>query len=190
MNAQIDVPDSESAARVRAQARLLHDRNAVESALDRMAAAIDRRFGDRTLVYLPVMQGGLIPGGLLAIRLQASLIQDYVHATRYRGDTQGRNLIWRAKPLLPLAGRRVLIVDDILDEGHTLKAIIDYCRREGAHEVASAVLVEKQHARRVPGVCADFIGLRVPDVFVFGYGLDYRERLRNVAGIYATEGMK
>lgn len=179
--------DADDFDAVKEHARLLHDRQAVEATLDRLADEIKQRFGEHLLVYLPVMQGGMIPAGMLATRLEVPIVQDYIHATRYRGDTEGRKLIWRSKPTLPLAGRRVLIVDDILDEGLTLKAILEFCRQEGAQEVASAVLVEKQHKRRVPGVRADFVGLTVPDCYVFGYGLDYRERFRNLPGIYAME---
>lgn len=168
------------------RAELIHDRAAVERALDRMASEINAWFAGEVILYLPVLQGGLIPAGMLAPRLTVDLEQDYVHATRYRGDTTGRELIWRSKPMVPVAGRRVLVMDDILDEGLTLKAILEWCREQGAQSVASAVLVEKAHERRQPGVTADFVGLHVPDRYVFGFGLDYRERFRNLPGIYAV----
>ncbi len=167
-------------------AEQLYDRNAVEKALDRMASEINDHFAGEVVLYLPVLQGGLIPAGMLAPRLTLDLEQDYVHATRYRGDTTGRELIWRSKPIVPLAGRHVLVMDDILDEGLTLKAILAWCREQGARSVASAVLVEKTHDRREPEVTADFVGLHVPDRYVFGFGLDYRERFRNLPGIYAV----
>lgn len=167
------------------RAELLHDRAAVERALDRMASEINDRFAGDVVLYLPVLQGGLIPAGMLAPRLSVALEQDYVHATRYRGDTTGHELIWRSKPMVPVAGRHVLVMDDILDEGLTLKAILEWCREQGARSVASAVLVEKKHERREAGVAADFVGLEVPDRYVFGCGLDYRERFRNLPGIYA-----
>lgn len=173
-------------AAVLERAEQLYDRAAVEQALDRMAAEISDRFSGDVVLYLPVLQGGLIPAGMLAPRLNIDLEQDYVHATRYRGDTTGRELIWRSKPMVPIAGRHVLVMDDILDEGLTLKAIVDWCREQGAQSVASAVLVEKAHERRQPGVTADFVGLKVPDRYVFGFGLDYRERFRNLPGIYAV----
>ncbi len=133
-----------------------------------------------------MLQGGLIPAGMLAPRLAVHIEQDYLHATRYRGDTTGRDLEWRSKPRTPLAGRHVLVVDDILDEGLTLKGILAWCRDQGAASVASAVLVEKEHARRPAEVKADFVGLRVPDRYVFGCGLDYRERFRNLPRIHAV----
>ncbi|MBW6476866.1 MAG: hypoxanthine-guanine phosphoribosyltransferase, partial [Chromatiales bacterium] len=106
---------------------------------------------------------------------------------RYRGDTAGGDLQWRVAPRFEVTGRCVLIVDDILDEGLTLQAIIKWCWEQGANEVYSAVLVEKKHARNV-GVDADFIGIEIPDRYVFGYGMDYKECLRNAPGIFAVKG--
>ena len=84
----------------------------------------------------------------------------------------------------------MLLVDDILDEGVTLKALTDECLNRGAREVLTAVLVEKQHDRKiVPGYRADFAGLAIPDRFVFGYGLDYDGIWRNAPGIYAVKGL-
>jgi len=79
----------------------------------------------------------------------------------------------------------VLIVDDILDEGVTLRAVADYCRDAGAREVRVAVLVQKLHDRNQVGVRPDFKGLDVPDRYVFGCGMDYREYFRNLTAIYA-----
>ena len=79
----------------------------------------------------------------------------------------------------------MLLVDDILDEGHTLKAIRDWCLSEGAASVQLAVLCEKRHGRTVPGLSADFVGVEVPDRYVFGYGMDFHEQGRNLPAIYA-----
>ena len=87
--------------------------------------------------------------------------------------------------LADLGVRRVLIADDILDEGHTLKAVRDWCEDQGAVEVKIAVLCVKKHDRRVEGIDADYIALEVPDSYVYGYGMDYHEQGRNLPGIYA-----
>ena len=79
---------------------------------------------------------------------------------------------------------------DILDEGHTLAAIVEYLRDEGAAEVRTAVLVHKQHPRKAyPGMRADFTGLDVADRFLFGYGMDYQGYWRNAPGIFAVRGL-
>lgn len=126
--------------------------------------------------------------GNLLPRLDIHLEVDYIHATRYRGATSGGELSWRAEPSVSLEGRTVVIVDDILDEGVTLKAIIDYCYEKGAKNVLTAILLDKKKPRLVEGVDkADFCALDVePEHYVFGYGMDYEEYLRNVPGIYAV----
>lgn len=170
-----------------ARADLIHDRAALEAAIERLGREIDVALDGKPVVFLTVMQGALIFAGQLATRLSAPLLFDYVHATRYRGATSGGELYWIKRPTVSLAGATVLLVDDILDEGHTLKAIRDYCMEQGAARVLLAVLCEKRHDRCVPGLAADFVGVEVPDRYVFGYGMDYHEQARNLAAIYAVD---
>ena len=157
----------------------------VTAALDRMAQQLERDFAGRDPLVLAVMIGGLVPAAWLLQRLHFPLQLDYVHASRYRGGTRGHaGIDWIARPRAPLAGRAVLVVDDILDEGHTLAAILEECRAGGAAEVRSAVLVEKIHDRKAPGLKADYVGLRLEDRYLFGCGMDYHERHRQHAAIY------
>lgn len=159
----------------------------VEAALDKMAIEIHRQLQDKNPVILCVMIGGLVPMGNLLLRLDFPLEVDYVHATRYCGDLVGGELHWKVKPSLDLSGRTVLVVDDILDGGLTLAAILDEVRRIGASEVYSAVLVDKHHKRVEHGLkSADFVGLEVDDHYIFGYGMDYNEYLRNAPGIFVV----
>jgi len=173
----------EQAAEVLASARQLYSQAEVEQALDRMARSISERLAGQDPVVLCVLNGALIPMGYLLTRLDFPLRQDYIHATRYRGDTRGAELAWIGQPSTPLARQTVLLVDDILDEGITLAEIVRYCRDAGAGAVYSAVLVEKRHDRG-NGFEADFVGLQVPDRYVFGFGMDYWGYLRNMPGIY------
>jgi hypoxanthine phosphoribosyltransferase len=166
----------------------LHDAGAVHQALDRMAADITDALGETLPVVLCVLTGGIIPAGHLLTRLQFPLESDYLHATRYRGETSGTEVQWLSEPGIELQGRTVLLVDDILDEGHTLADIVNYCEQSGAEQVYSAVLVEKLHARRADGIRADFVGLQVEDRYVFGFGMDYKGYLRNLNGVYALCG--
>jgi len=162
----------------------------VEAALDRMADAMTERLGDTLPVFYCVMNGGLITTGHLLTRLGFPLEVDYLHATRYRGRTRGGELFWRVSPEIPMAGRHVVIVDDILDEGATLAAILEYCREAQAASVSTAVLVDKRHDRKaVPGLKADYCGLEVEDRYVFGFGMDYKGYWRNAPGIFAPKGM-
>ena len=171
---------------VLARAEPLHDGAAVAAALERIAAGLRVRLAEANPVVLGVMTGAIVPLGRLLPLLPFPLELDYIHATRYHGSTVGRDLVWLARPQTPLHGRNVLVVDDILDEGHTLAGIIEECRNEGAAQVHTAVLVDKPNPRRVTGLEADFVGLSVPDRYVFGAGMDYRGYLRNLDGIYAA----
>lgn len=173
-----------------ARSDLLFDRPALEAAIDRIAAQIDQAYagteGERPLL-LTVMHGGLPFAAQLAMAMKTDLQFDYLHATRYRGATQGSVLEWKHRPATPLQGRRVLVADDILDEGHTLKAILGWCQEQGASETRVAVMALKRHDRRVAGVEAQHVAVEVPDRYVFGYGMDYYEQGRNLPGIYALK---
>lgn len=160
----------------------------VEDALERMAIAITDRLRRANPLVFCVMNGGLVVCGRLLPKLDFPLECAYLHATRYRHALKGGLLDWRARPTQDMVGRSILIVDDILDEGHTLKAIVDYCQSQGAKQVLTAVLVHKQHDRKATtGMRADFTGLEIPDRYVFGCGMDYRGYWRNAAGIYAVK---
>ncbi|MEE9342868.1 MAG: hypoxanthine-guanine phosphoribosyltransferase [Gammaproteobacteria bacterium] len=174
------------ANQVLAKADVLFDAKAVDNALDKMTLAISEKFINDELLLLCVMVGGLVPAAGLFTRLQRPVQLDYLHATRYNGGLVGQELTWLHKPDIDLSGRIILVVDDILDEGITLAAILHYCKQQGARAVYSAVLVEKVHDRKVPGLSADFIGLQVEDRYVFGCGMDYHGYMRNLTSIYAV----
>lgn len=178
----------EQAQAVLAEADCLFTEQQVEQALDAMAERITAKLGDSNPLVMCVMNGGLVPTGKLVTRLKIPLQMDYMHATRYRNSTSGGDLTWLARPHVDIRGRTLLVVDDILDEGITLAAIMDFCREQGAAGVYSAVLVEKLHERKHGLKEADFVGLQVEDRYVFGYGMDYKGFLRNAAGIYAVRG--
>ena len=173
---------------VRAEADCLASVKQAEIALDNMAAAITARQKNNNPLIVCVMNGGLVVTGCLLSRLDFPLEQDYLHATRYRGETQGGELNWLVEPQHSLKNRHVLIVDDILDEGYTLAAIVKYCYDSGAADVETAVLIEKMHNRK-QGIKADYVGLEMEDHYLFGYGMDYKGYLRNAPGIFAVKGM-
>ncbi len=168
-----------------AKSTCIYTANEVEAALDRMAIKIHELVADKNPIIMCVMIGGMVPTGTLLPRLDFPLEVDYVHATRYRGKTSGGELTWLVKPRSNLEGRTVVIVDDILDGGITLASIVDYVKQEKAGEVLTAVLVDKHHKRVEKGLKnADIVGLTMDDHFIFGYGMDYNEYLRNAPGIY------
>lgn len=173
--------------RIYSEAERLYSQNEVEAAYDRMAVAITTRLSEHNPLLLSVVIGGMIPTAALMSRLDFPLQLDYVHATRYGEHTRGGELKWLKAPS-DLSGRSVLIIDDILDEGHTLREIITACHEAGATEVLTAVLIDKQVERSDGLQQADFTGLSIPDRYVFGCGMDYKGYLRNLSGIYAVKG--
>lgn len=176
---------NEDFAGILARAEEVRTRAEVDAALDRMAGAVRRDLEGLDPLVLVVMLGGMMPATWLLQRLSFPHQLDYVHATRYRGGTRGAALEWRARPRADVAGRHVLVVDDILDEGHTLAAILEDCRARGAASVRSAVLVKKTHDRCVPGLVPDYLGVEVEDRYVFGCGMDYHERHRQLPAVFA-----
>ncbi len=168
-----------------AHAELLHDRAELEAVIAAMGRQIDVALDGERAVFLTVMNGALIFAGQLALAIRTDLEFDYVHATRYRGATTGSELHWLREPAVALTNRVVLLVDDILDEGYTLKAVRDDCYQRGAKKVLVVSLCTKRHDRLVEGIAPDFNGVELPDRYVFGYGMDYHEQGRNLPGIYA-----
>jgi hypoxanthine phosphoribosyltransferase len=168
-----------------ATADLLHERQEIDIVIAEMAHKIDAALEGERPVFLTVMNGALIFAGQLSLAMRTDLEFDYVHATRYRGETTGSELHWLREPQVSLVDRVVLLVDDILDEGHTLKAVRDDCYQRGAKKVLIVSLCTKRHDRLVEGITADFHGIELPDRYVFGFGMDYHEQGRNLPAIYA-----
>jgi len=182
--------DLEHIKRVYIESDLLFSEAEVQAAITRMARDITEQLIDSNPVVFTVMNGGLVIAGQLLPQLNFPLEASYLHATRYRNTTAGHELEWKVPPMIEFRDRPVLIIDDILDEGHTLAAIIDYCRDRGAASVQCAVLVDKQHERKArPDLKADYVGLEVEDRYIFGYGMDYQGYWRNAPGIYAVKGL-
>ena len=166
---------------------VLVPREDVRAAVRRMADEINAAYGDRPLTLLVVMTGAMLPAAWLCERLEMPVVIDFVHVTRYAGATEGGEIHFRVPPRFPLAGRDVLIVEDIFDVGLTLQAIMRFCEAEGARSTRCAVLVRKRHDRWVTGQEPDFLGLEVEDRYIFGCGMDIHEHWRQLEEIRALE---
>ena len=156
----------------------------IQAALARMAGEITARLAGRNPLVVTVMNGGLVFAGQLLPRLPFALELSYVHVRRYGRETKGGELVWIAGPHESVTGRTVLLLDDILDEGQTLLAIRSRLYELGATEVLLAAFAVKIR-REPPRVMADFTGIRVPDRFVFGFGMDVGGRWRNLPSVRA-----
>lgn len=162
------------------------DAKTVQASLDRLGQEISDALHDRFPLVLPVMGGAIVFAGQLLPRLDFPLEFDYLHVTRYRGKTQGGAVEWRVLPGKSVAGRTVLVIDDILDEGETLYAVRQKLLEMGAARVHTAVLADKDIQSKKP-IQADFVGLKVPNRFVFGCGMDAYGLWRNLPEIRALK---
>lgn len=167
-------------------ADLIVSADEVSAAIVQLAQAISADIGNEEPLVLCVMGGGVAFTGQLLPLLTFPLEFDYVQASRYHNQTEGQNLVWKVMPGENVAGRTVLILDDILDQGHTLAAIREKCLELGAARVVIAVLAEKLLDRQKP-VSADYVGLQLPDRYVFGCGMDVYGWWRNLPAIYALK---
>ena len=178
--------DIQEAREILANAEVIHTAETVSAAVSRVAREITEKLGETNPLVLCVMSGGVPFAGQLLTQLEFPLDFDYMHVTRYGKETSGGALSWRAAPWTSVEGRTVLILDDILDEGLTLAAIVERLRELGAKACYTAVATDKLNGKAKP-IRADFVALTVPDRFVFGFGMDVRGKWRNLQPIYAMK---
>lgn len=169
------------------QAELLYSEEQINLILDRMAADITAELSKKDPLILIVMHGAIITAAQLLLRLKFPLKIGYLHATRYQGHLYGSNTKWITQPHPNVKNQVVLVIDDIFDEGLTLKSILDELNKQGAAAIYSAVLVNKHHSRKINGISVNYIGLTIEDYYVFGCGMDYEEYWRNLPAIYAIK---
>ena len=169
-----------------ASAEILFSAEEVSKAVSRVAQEITEKLGDTTPLLLCVMTGGVPFAADLMSQLDFPLEFDYLHVTRYGQETAGGALSWRSAPWTSVKDRIVIVLDDILDEGVTLAAIVDRVTELGAKACYTAVATDKQNGKQKP-LKADFVALSVPDRFLFGYGMDVRGMWRNLPAIYAMK---
>ena len=169
-----------------ASAEILFSAEEVSKAVSCVAQEITEKLGDTTPLLLCVMTGGVPFAADLMSQLDFPLEFDYLHVTRSGQETAGGALSWRSAPWTSVKDRTVIVLDDILDEGVTLAAIVDRVTELGAKACYTAVATDKQNGKQKP-LKADFVALSVPDRFLFGYGMDVRGMWRNLPAIYAMK---
>ncbi|MEN9945902.1 MAG: hypothetical protein RLZZ293_288 [Pseudomonadota bacterium] len=165
--------------------KILFSREQLYEALDKMAIQIDQEIEGEIPVFLTVMNGGMMFATELSKRLKNPIMMDYIHASRYGDALYGSSHItWYRQPKESLIkGKIVYILDDILDEGHTLAEIKRFLLTAGAKECKIAVMINKDIGREKP-IYADYAGVTAPNKFLFGFGMDIFEVNRNLQEIY------
>ncbi len=172
---------------VQENADLVFSAHQISVAIENMAIALEQKIEHQNAILLCVMNGGLITTSDILRGLKCDVRLDYLQVARYRDKTVGGSLHWHKEPQFPLEGQVVVLVDDIYDEGYTLEEVVSYCKRKGAKEVITVVLLFKQKNGRKVSMQPDIFGLEVNDRYVFGYGMDYKGYLRNLPAIYAVK---
>ena len=183
--------NSADATTLLAESEILFSADEVNAATTRVAQGLNRDYADKHPLVLGVMGGAIVFAGQLLPQLDFPLDFDIVQASRYGEKTIGTHLNWRVTPRDNVKGRHVLLVDDILDEGITLAAIVELLKSQGAASVECAVFCVKDYGAeknaRKP-LQAKYIGLTVPNRFIFGYGMDVSGAWRNLPAIWAKKG--
>jgi hypoxanthine phosphoribosyltransferase len=180
------MPELEKAWAFLKHSDLVSSADEVQAAVERVAAEIDGRLRDAYPLVLAVMGGAVVFAGQILPKLRFPLDFDYIHASRYGSGTRGASIEWRVTPPKGVEGRNILVLDDILDGGDTMAAIRERLLALGAKSFHCAVLVEKVLDVKKP-IAADFIGLKIPDRFVFGCGMDAKGFWRNLPEIRAMK---
>lgn len=165
-------------------AELLYSHEQVQAALHKVAEQINAALSDKHPLLLSVMGGAVVFSGQLLPLLNFPLDFDYVHVSRYGDARHGGAMQWKVEPRENVRGRIVLLLDDVLDEGHTLSTLRERVMGLGAEKCYSAVFADKNHGRKKP-IHADYVGMELPNRFVFGYGMDVEGAWRNLPAIYA-----
>jgi hypoxanthine phosphoribosyltransferase len=178
------MPDLQQAWAFLEDSDLIAGAEEVQAAVRRVAIEIETRLSRAYPMVLAVMGGAVVFAGQLLPLLRFPLDFDYIHVSRYGAETRGAAIDWKVSPRELVRNRSVLVLDDILDHGETMAAVRERLLTLGATGFHCAVLVEKMLDRPKP-IAADFVGLRVPERFVFGCGMDARGYWRNLPEIRA-----
>jgi hypoxanthine phosphoribosyltransferase len=160
-------------------AEVLIPAEALDRRVRRLARQIERDFRGRDLAVVSLLTGTVMFLADLIRHLNIPLRLDFMGVSSYGSGTQSRELVFTKELRLELRGRDVLVVDDILDTGRTMKHVLAKLRALKPRRVKVCVLLDKK-ARRTEPVEADYVGFSIPDRFVVGYGLDFAERYRNL----------
>ncbi|WP_020655238.1 hypoxanthine-guanine phosphoribosyltransferase [Massilia niastensis] len=177
----------ERARALLANAKQIVSPEEVQAAVRRVAAQLNERFGKPGEAAFPlllgVMGGAVVFTGHLLPQLDFPLEFDYIHVSRYGDEDRGGQIVWKVIPRQNVAGRTIVVVDDILDEGETLAHVKQRLLDMGAAEVIIAVFADKDLKRTKP-IQADLVGLTLPNEFVVGFGMDVYGYWRNLPGLW------
>lgn len=165
----------------------LFPREQIQDRVRELAQAIRLDYPGRELVVIGVLKGAFVFMADLIRALHVPLTLDFVGLSSYRSGTESSGSVTITKPLeISIEGRDVLVVEDILDTGLTMKALLDYLWAQSPKSIRTCALISKRE-RRAESIRTDYVGFEVPEGFVVGYGIDYAEKYRALSEIYRVE---
>jgi hypoxanthine phosphoribosyltransferase len=169
------------------QLKLLYSKDQIAEQVGRLGREITRDHPDSELVMVCILKGSFLFFADLVRAVQAPLVVDFMRVASYGSDTQSSGIVEVRKDLeIPIAGRDVVLVEDIIDSGHTLSTLYNLLLLRNPRSLRICTLIDKRCRREVE-IEADYAGITMDDGFIIGYGLDYDERYRNLADIFVVE---
>ena len=155
----------------------------IEVAVNKLALQIQKDYQYKKITIICVLKGAIVFCSDLIRSLSDSDIElDFIQCQSYEGTESNNNPMINIKPCIPLKGKHVLIVEDIVDTGQSLSLIQEYIAKQKPKTLKAVVLINKPHRRQI-GVTINYTGFTAPDKFVVGYGMDWNEKFRNLKRI-------
>lgn len=168
--------------------RVLLSEDEVNKRISEVAAQISRDYQGKEIHLICILKGGVFFTCELAKRLELPVTLDFMSVSSYGNDTKSSGVVRIVKDLdEPLAGKDVLIVEDIIDSGRTLSYLIEVLKQRGPESIRLCTLLDKPERRVKKQVTVDYTCFTILDEFVVGYGLDYAQKYRNLPYIGVVE---
>jgi len=160
----------------------------VDKRINEIAAQINQDYAGKEIHLICILKGGVFFTCELAKRITVPVSMDFMSVSSYGADTKSSGVVRIIKDLdEPLAGKHVLIVEDIIDSGRTLAYLIEVLKQRGPADIRLCTLLDKPERRVKKQVKVDYTCFTIPDEFVVGYGLDYAQKYRNLPFIGVVE---
>ncbi|WP_316347175.1 hypoxanthine phosphoribosyltransferase [Desulfuromonas acetoxidans] len=167
--------------------KLLYAQEEIARHVKELGAQISRDYQDQELILLVVLKGSMLFAADLCREITPPVTLEFIRVSSYgSGTTSSGEIDFKVPLQCDIAGKHVLIVEDIIDTGLTLQVLHAYLRNQQPQSLKCCTLIDKKKYRQVDFE-ADYVGITMEDGFIIGYGLDYNERFRNLAGIYLLD---
>ena len=159
--------------------KVLFEENEIQRRISELAKEIDEFYQGEEIIVISVLKGAVFFTVDLVKKMKTPIILDMIQVSSYQGTESTGNVIMKKDLSLSIEGKKVLVVEDIIDTGYTLKYLKEYLESLNPKEVKIAVLLDKAE-RRKANIKVDYTGYVIPNKFVVGYGFDIDDKYRNI----------